>query len=268
MATDLDGTLLNLERRIGPADRTALEHLRRKGVTRVVATGRSLFSARRVLVAEDPIDYLVFSSGAGILDWSTGDLIRSRSLSGVEVGRAARVLAEAGLNFMIHDPVPDNHRFVYLEQKAEDTDFRRRCDYYPEFRQRLRTLPETFGASCQLLAVIPPDPGRYRTIRAALPDLTVIRTTSPLDGTSIWIEVFPGDVSKSSSSAWLASRLGVPHSRTYALGNDYNDADLLEWAGRSAVVANAPASLRSRFPVVASHTEGGFSAAVSAWGLV
>jgi hydroxymethylpyrimidine pyrophosphatase-like HAD family hydrolase len=47
-----------------------------------------------------------------------------------------------------------------------------------------------------------------------------------------------------------------------AVGNDYNDLDLLEWADHAYVVGNAPAELRARYTAVASNEEGGFSAAV------
>jgi hypothetical protein len=93
----------------------------------------------------------------------------------------------------------------------------------------------------------------------------VIRTTSPLDHRSTWIEVFPADVSKSRTTGWLAGRLGVPRERTAAVGNDYNDLDLLEWAGMAFVTANSPHELKQRFPAVASNNDAGVSEAIERW---
>jgi len=45
------------------------------------------------------------------------------------------------------------------------------------------------------------------------------------------------------------------------VGNDYNDLDLLEWAGKSYVVENAPTDLKARFPAVASNNHGGVAEA-------
>jgi hydroxymethylpyrimidine pyrophosphatase-like HAD family hydrolase len=47
-----------------------------------------------------------------------------------------------------------------------------------------------------------------------------------------------------------------------AVGNDYNDLELLDWADHAFVVANAPAELCARYALVASNDEAGFSEAV------
>jgi len=50
-----------------------------------------------------------------------------------------------------------------------------------------------------------------------------------------------------------------------AVGNDYNDLDLLRWAAKSFVVNNAPGELLARFPAVRSGDESDFSEAVALW---
>ena len=100
-------------------------------------------------------------------------------------------------------------------------------------------------------------------MREALPGLSVIQTTSPLDHTSTWIELFHPDVSKSSTAAWLAAELNVDPMDTMAIGNDYNDQDLLAWAADSFVVENAPSDLRARFQTVASNNDCGVAEAVA-----
>ena len=102
-------------------------------------------------------------------------------------------------------------------------------------------------------------------VASLLPDLTVIRTTSPLDHRSTWIEVFPREVSKSQAAAWLAARHGIRRGDVCAVGNDYNDRDLLEWAGSSYVVANAAPELRTRHDVVAAGGHCGVAEAIRRW---
>ena len=133
------------------------------------------------------------------------------------------------------------------------------------------------AAGAQLIAVVPANgapegasggrngPETYETIRRALPDYSVIRATSPLDGRSTWIEIFPSRTSKSGAIQWLAREFDAEPQDTLCLGNDYNDLDMLEWARTSFVVANAPADLRRRFDTVASNDENGFSDAVGRW---
>ena len=67
--TDLDGTLLNNRQEVSFEDMKSLYWLGENNVIRVIATGRNFFSLSKVLKSNFPIDYLVFSSGAGIYDW-------------------------------------------------------------------------------------------------------------------------------------------------------------------------------------------------------
>jgi hypothetical protein len=123
---------------------------------------------------------------------------------------------------------------------------------------------------CQAVLIEPsPPPGAQAELEAALPAFRVIRATSPLDGTSTWFEVFPRGVGKAAAAAWLLQELEVlrpraaaEHCVCVAVGNDYNDMDLLEWADFGFVVGNAPEDLRRRYPSVGSNRESGFSDAV------
>jgi len=93
VVTDLDGTLFQRDRRPSPRNLRTLVKLGRRGRLRVIATGRNLFSARKVLPLDFPVDYLLFSSGAGIMDWPAQKLLRAVSMGQAEVDRAFRALA-------------------------------------------------------------------------------------------------------------------------------------------------------------------------------
>ena len=72
-------------------------------------------------------------------------------------------------------------------------------------------------------------------------------------------------MSKALASEWLARQHQIEAINILALGNDYNDLDLLQWAGESVVVANAPKELKERYRSVASNDHDGFSEAVNVW---
>jgi len=105
-------------------------------------------------------------------------------------------------------------------------------------------------------------------VHARLSELTVVRTTSPLDHGSVWIEVFPATVSKSQACAWLAERHGMGPADVTAVGNDTNDLDMLHWAGRGYAVANAHPSLLTVFEPVADYAADGFADAVRRAGVL
>jgi Cof subfamily protein (haloacid dehalogenase superfamily) len=265
--SDLDGTLLNSERRVSVRDLKTLDTLGRRGIVRVIATGRSLYSTHRVLPRDFPIDYLVFSSGAGILEWSGQRLLCRHDMLRKEIEEVFHVLSERKIDFMVHRPIPDNHEFVYFQFNTHNPDFLARVRLYRQFAAPGEMRALDWEAACQFLAVIPsvkPDTV-FDELRRELSSLQVIRTTSPLDHSSVWIEIFPPQVSKSQAGAWLAKRLDIRRSAVMAVGNDYNDSDLLDWAGSPYVVANAPEELRQKLPTVASAQSSGFSEAVERW---
>ena len=273
VVTDLDGTLFQqrsppsaANRRASPRNLRTLEELGRRGKLRVIATGRNLFSARKVLPLDFPVDYVLFSSGAGVMDWPAQRLLRAVTMSAEEAARAFQALASRGLDFMVHRPIPENHYFRFYSTGADNPDFEARKAVYAPFASA-GDLREPPPEACQLLAVEPAGrrPSAYEGVRAELAGLTVLRSTSPLDGRSCWIEVFPAAASKSKAAAWLAQERGVDPQGVLAVGNDYNDMDLLEWASSSCLVAGSPQELTARFPVSSSVDDSDFAEAVEAW---
>ena len=59
------------------------------------------------------------------------------------------------------------------------------------------------------------------------------------------LDLLPPGVSKGWALARLASRLGVDRKETMAIGDNWNDVDMLEWAGQAILMANASQELRT-----------------------
>jgi Cof subfamily protein (haloacid dehalogenase superfamily) len=264
---DFDGTLLRSDRSFSDTDLNALTQLGELGIIRAVATGRSIYSISNVSISDLPVDFILFSSGAGICHHPGGHIIRKVSLEPHEVNLAIRILQANNLDFMVHHPIPDNHFFSYFESTPDNPDFKNRIALYHQFAKPLQKTVDGFGNATQLIAILPQADNRtvIATLKNALPGFNIIQTTSPLDGQSTWIEIFPETVSKSLTAAWLCKAYGLQADRALSVGNDYNDIDLLEWAGCSFVVKNAPHDLKIRFPVVASNNENGVAEAVNRW---
>ena len=260
---DFDGTLLRSDRAFSDIDLDALEQLGELGIIRAIATGRSLYSFNTAVVEDLPVDYLIFSMGAGILQHAGKKIVRSVSLESHEVKRAYQNLKTNRLDFMIHRVIPNNHMFSYFRSNEGNDDFERRLKLYSRFAVPLDKPTDGFDPATQLLAVVPErvSQAALGKVRRELPDYSVIRTTSPLDGKATWIEIFPTGVSKSRTAAWLAAELKIDKTKTVSVGNDYNDLDLLEWTANSYVVDNAPADLKKRFAGVASNNDGGVAEA-------
>ena len=263
VVTDLDGTLLDSASRLGDANRAALEALGRSGVVRAVATGRSLYSARNVMNEDFPVDYLVFSSGVGIVSWPDGSRLASHAMEPQLASKLVERLQDLALDFMVHHAAPSTHCFHFVRSSNHNADFENRIGRYRQFAT-CWSAGFPAGVEVSQFVIVEP-PGTVSCLdRLAreFEDVHVVRTTSPLDHASTWIELFPAGVSKACASDWLRERHGIEHGRTIAVGNDYNDLDMLEWAARACVVANAPSTMKARFHVVRANDDGGFTDAV------
>ena len=286
LLTDLDGTLLRSDQTIGTRTLEALELLAERDVVRAVATGRSLYSARSVLDRDAPIDYLIFSSGAGLVDWgpaSAEALLFAHTMDDSDVDRATRYLLAEEMDVMIHRPAPETHCFGWIAAvgdgwgKEGGEDLRVRVEAHADHAWPLAGGPSDrstgrtgwTGPASMVLGVADAvnHAESVQRAREALPNLQVIRTTSPINHRSLWLEIVPSHVSKASAGRWLCEHLGIEQARTFAIGNDYNDEALLDWAGESAVVAGAPEELRARFIEVADNDCDALVDAIERFGL-
>jgi hypothetical protein len=59
------------------------------------------------------------------------------------------------------------------------------------------------------------------------------------------LDLLPPGVSKGTALERLAARLGVDRKETMAIGDNWNDAEMLEWAGQGIVMENAAVELRT-----------------------
>lgn len=262
VVTDLDGTLLPHGGKVSQRDEETLRMLGNRGVVRVLATGRSFYAILRNIPRTFPVDYLIFSTGVGVMDWRTGEVIFSAQLSSERVRCLVSKLKKHNLDFMLHKPVPDTHEFFfYAGTDSPVQDYFDRMRHYPDFCFPLEE--DDYPESCQALAFIAPDLERYERIASSLSDYKVIRTTSPINGKNLWIEVFEKDVSKGHALEMLARRLSVDKDDIMVVGNDFNDVDMLDFTPNSFVVDNAPELLKQQHRVVADAASSGFSQAVA-----
>ena len=59
------------------------------------------------------------------------------------------------------------------------------------------------------------------------------------------LDLLPKGVSKGRALERLAARLGVNRKQTMAIGDNWNDVEMLEWAGQGVMMGNAAAELRA-----------------------
>ena len=252
--SDLDGTLLNNQQQVSAEDLRTLKRLGRHNVIRVIATGRSYFSLQKVLPPDFPLDYIILSSGVGIMNWKTKALIRKYEIPSNLVQELSHFLIDQKVDFMVHAALPDNHWFQFFHHNHHNIDFKQRLQLYAPFASPIEEI-KNLPAASQFVLIFARADSFSAEIRSALNGVNIIRATSPLDHASVWFELLPAQASKQQAAQFLCRQFKLTAADALALGNDYNDRDLLDWAGRKFVVANAPQVLKTHFPVTVSNNE-------------
>ncbi len=247
--TDFDGTLFSKTKSISHVDVRILRQLGQKGVIRVIATGRSYFSICKVIPEDFPIDFVILSSGAGIMEWSTKQLLKTFSFSAELSAAITAFLVKHGVPFFRQDPLPHNHGGYYYLNHTQNADFKRRLNLYRKYLKPIEENPDHQTAS--QFIIMGQEEGNIRNLFGSLlSQIHLIRATSPLDHKTIWLEIFPKAVSKANGAQWLLDRLGILRKESLAIGNDFNDLDLLHWVDSAFVMPDAPLQLRKLFPVL------------------
>lgn len=265
IVTDFDGTLFTSDEMVSNADIEALHKLGKQGHIRVIATGRSLYSVLKSIPVDLPFDYLICSTGAAIYDWKSKALIGKFNLGREEVKTVCELLDTLKLDYILQEAVPDNHKCFYVQYSVRNSDLEKRNLLYEKFVKKLESEKELPAESCQFIVIFQGEDGIscYEYIKKKLNTLKVIRTTSPLDHKTLWIEIYPKQVSKAHGINILREITGIDTDHLMVLGNDYNDLDMLLLTKYSYIVSNAPDDLKKEFITVHSNNENGFAEAVN-----
>jgi Cof subfamily protein (haloacid dehalogenase superfamily) len=266
VATDLDGTFLRNNHSISIGNLKALQMLGEKKIIRVVATGRNIRKVMEVIPDEVPFDFIVYSSGAGILNWPEKKHIYHKNISREASNQLIEYFRKKDYNFYAFDEAPENHRLWYHRGNQECAEFNRYFSFHNSFSEQLPTNREMKNGLCQFMLIIPEDEEKFARLKTEIEtqseEIRVIRSSSPVTKGYIWVEVFHREVSKGHGVNHLCNLLGVKRNETFGIGNDYNDLDLLYFTAHSFLTENAPPEIKSKFTPVPSNENDAFAYAV------
>ena len=266
VATDLDGTFLKSDKSVSAQNLETLHMLGKKGIIRVIATGRNLMKTREVISSEIPFDYIVFSSGAGVFDCNNEKLVYHQNMDGDVTRHLSEFLTGRDLNFHLFNAVPENYRCWFHRGSASCVEFE---NYHRTHQLHSEPMPKDFriiSESCQFLVVFPNDLDHFLNFKLEIENsfegIKVVRTSSPMETGYIWMEIFHKSVSKGNGVKFICDSLGINHENTLGIGNDFNDLDLLDFTNYSYIVENGPAEMKGRFLSARSNEESAFAQVV------
>ncbi len=265
IALDIDGTLLRADRTISARTRLAIDGARAAGVRVVLVTGRRHPSARRVadeLGGELP---LVLHNGALVVEG--GSVRRCRPLPRAAALRAIAAGRAAGAEPVLHCG-KDGEGWLLVEAGAPAGGL---VGYYlARAEGEVRRVPDLVAAAGteEPIQVMfggeraEMDPLHCRLAEELAGAARVERTVYASSGVVLLDVLHPG-VGKAEALSFLQERWGIAASETLAIGDNWNDREMVERSGLGFVMANAdPELLALGLPVLPSNDDDGVARAI------
>lgn len=270
ISLDLDGTLLDSQKRLSEENRAALEEAAAKGVHIVPTTGR-FFGMMPQAVRDLPfVRYAITINGAQVFDRETGNAIVREE---IPLDMALEILEFLDGYDIIYDCYRSNWGWMTenLQNKAEEyaTDahyvkmVREFRNPVADLKQYLKSTAEE-GDVQKIMLFARNTPGSDAVTKAIVDALAEsfpsIKATS-----STWnnLELNIATAHKGNSLRRFAEHLGFTLDNCMALGDGTNDLTMIEAAGLGVAMSNAhPLVLAAADHVTVSNDENGVAKAI------
>jgi Cof subfamily protein (haloacid dehalogenase superfamily) len=266
LATDIDGTLLNSQFRISGRNLAALREAHRRGVEVVLVTGRRHQFAVPI-ARELGFDLWIMSSNGAVTRSLSGQTFHRDLLprstcfdlcTRMREFRGSTVLTfdVEGKGAIVLEHMRDLEGVIarWLEKNLPSIDF------VVPLEDALVTDPVQ-AMFCGSMAHIEQVLSRLKTIGLE-PDITQLRTEYPARNLAI-VDILNRACSKGHALKRWARHRGIAQNEVMAIGDNYNDVEMLAFAGRPFIMGNAALELRSRgWAEAPSNDESGVAAAI------
>ena len=242
VALDIDGTLIGDDLVIGSDTRVAVAEAMRRGVQVSLVTGRMVSSALRF--ARD-------LALTGPLVGYQGGLIREMPLRGS--GRVGRLLVHTPIAGPVAREIVEwtrergmdphlNHleRFILREDDPNADDY---SAFMGARAELVADLPGSIRHPVTKVLAVgePPLPSELAPLaRAHFVGRADVTISHPR-----FLEFVAPGVSKGRAVRWLARRLGVPLGAALAIGDQWNDLEMLAEVGHGTAMPTAPLAVRA-----------------------
>jgi Cof subfamily protein (haloacid dehalogenase superfamily) len=266
LAVDIDGTLLNSQFRIAERDMQALRQAHNRGIEVILVTGRRHTFAMPIAeqLGFDP--WLISSNGAV-----------TRSMSGETFHRdllpVKTCLELCGLmrDFRGNTVVTfdkESKGAIVLERMDElTTSIQRWLEVNLQFIEFVVPIEEALVADPVQAMFC----GPMSRMQAALSTMvssdlrhriTVVRTEYPVRDLCI-VDVLNQGCSKGHALKRWADHRGIPREQVMAIGDNFNDLEMLAFAGVPFIMGNSCNELKAQgWPVTLSNDQNGLAAAI------
>jgi Cof subfamily protein (haloacid dehalogenase superfamily) len=266
IAVDIDGTLLNSQFRISEMDLQALRRANQQGIEVILVTGRR--HAFALPIAQQlGFDLWLISSNGAVTRSLQGEAFHRDLVPAATCLEVCAAMQEFRGNMVVTFDKESKGALV-LERMDELTSSIRhwleKNMQYIEFVVPIERALTSDPVQAMFCGTISRMQAAVRTLESkqVKDHITVVRTEYPVRDLCI-VDVLNRDCSKGHGLKRWAHYRGIPREQVMAIGDNFNDLEMLAFAGAPFIMGNACEELKARgWPVTSCNDENGVAAAV------
>jgi len=266
LAIDIDGTLLNPQFQISAVDLSALRRIHEQSVEIILVTGRRHTFALPIARLLG-FDLWLISSNGAVTRSLSGETFHRDLLPVATARKLCRAMQEFRGNTVVTFDREDKGALILERMDELGTSIQRWLEKNMEFIDFVIPV-ENCLITDPVQAMFCGRTERMRQALAALNasglenEITVLRTEYPVRDLSI-VDVLNQGCSKGHAVERWAKHRGIPREQVMAIGDNYNDVEMLTFAGMPFIMGNASEELRGRgWAVTLPNDQNGVAAAI------
>lgn len=254
IAFDMDGTLLNSDKQVSEGNRRAMKEAAAQGKLIALSTGRDMPEIRVLQDKLEDVRYVICMSGSLVYDWKEDKVIYSHPLP----PEIAEKLLEFGKtrDTMIHihsdDSVVEQDKVDHMEQfhmGVYQPMFQKITHKVGDVRDYFHAHPDRMYKINFYHKVIDERIESRKMLEKAAYDIDLVYSEiSSLECTA-------RGISKGSGLERLCEHLGIDAAETIAVGDAYNDLEILEAAGLAVAMGNANDDVKKAADVMVADND-------------
>jgi len=266
IAVDIDGTLLNPQFQISPADLAALQKAKQQGVEVILVTGRRHAFAMPIAKQLEFDLYLISSNGA-VTRSIQGETFHRDLLPAVTCRKLCVAMKEFRGNTVLTFDKETKGAIVLEHMNELNSSIQRWLEKNSEFIEFVIPVENSLTTDPVQTMFCGPIKRMHRALGVLSAsgldrDITVLRTEYLARDLSM-IDVLNRDCSKGHALERWANFRGIPREQVMAIGDNHNDIEMLAFAGMPFIMGNAVEELRSNgWRVTLPNDQNGVAAAV------
>lgn len=237
---DLDGTLLDSDKKISEENLRAIEKLEKSGIQVTIFTGRSFVASKAYFDAISSDIPAVFQNGAFISTIKSYRIIKKITLSDLCAGKIINLSKKYDLFTILFTNFVNSPDMVYDKDWPSNSNYTSYLQRNAYRMMKVTDMKDYLGKDISEVSVI----GNLDKIKVVEKELgcsqlTMILSTLFSNNNEAFVEFVGPDCGKENALDFLLNKFNVTHEESAFIGDNYNDLGALKEVGYPIVMGNS-----------------------------